>query len=39
LFGIASNSKSFTAAALALLVEEGKVAWDQPVLRYLPDFR
>lgn len=38
-FGIASNSKSFTAAALALLVEEGKVAWDEPVTKYLPEFR
>jgi CubicO group peptidase (beta-lactamase class C family) len=38
LFGIASNTKAFTAAALALLVEEGKVAWDAPVTRYLPDF-
>jgi CubicO group peptidase (beta-lactamase class C family) len=39
LFAIASNSKAFTAAALALLVEEGKLAWDQPVKRYLPDFQ
>ena len=38
LFGIASNTKAFTSAALALLVEEGKVAWDAPVTRYLPDF-
>ncbi|MES2987493.1 MAG: serine hydrolase [Pseudomonadota bacterium] len=38
-FGIASNSKSFTAAALALLVEEGKVAWDEPVTKYLPEFK
>lgn len=38
LFAIASNSKSFVAASLALLVEEGKLAWDEPVLRYLPDF-
>ncbi|MBO9623641.1 MAG: serine hydrolase [Sphingomonas sp.] len=38
-FGIASNSKSFTAAALAMLVEEGKVAWDKPVKDYLPEFR
>ena len=37
-FGIASNTKAFTATALALLVEEGKVAWDAPVTRYLPDF-
>jgi CubicO group peptidase (beta-lactamase class C family) len=37
-FGIASNTKAFTAAALAILVEEGRVAWDAPVIRYLPDF-
>ncbi|GJG85649.1 serine hydrolase [Gemmatimonadetes bacterium T265] len=37
-FGIASNTKAFTAAALALLVEEGKVEWDAPVVRYLPEF-
>ncbi|MEZ5756660.1 MAG: serine hydrolase [Emcibacteraceae bacterium] len=37
-FGIASNSKGFTATALALLVEEGKISWDDPVKNYLPDF-
>jgi CubicO group peptidase (beta-lactamase class C family) len=37
-FGIASNTKAFTATALALLVEEGKVEWDAPVIRYLPWF-
>ena len=37
-FGIASNTKAFTATALAILVEEGKVQWDAPVIRYLPDF-
>jgi CubicO group peptidase (beta-lactamase class C family) len=37
-FGIASNSKVFTATALAMLVEEGKVEWDAPVIRYLPWF-
>ncbi|HEV8355312.1 MAG TPA: serine hydrolase [Gemmatimonadales bacterium] len=37
-FGIASNTKVFTATALGLLVEEGKLAWDQPVIRYLPWF-
>src|SRR3954447_18978534 len=35
-FGIASNTKLFTATAIALLVEEGKVQWDAPVSRYLP---
>ena len=38
LFAIASNSKSFVAASLALLVEEGKLGWDEPVVKYLPDF-
>jgi CubicO group peptidase (beta-lactamase class C family) len=38
-FGIASNTKLFTATALGLLVEEGKVAWDRPVIDYLPWFR
>jgi CubicO group peptidase (beta-lactamase class C family) len=39
LFGIASNSKAFTAAAIAILVDEGKVGWDEPVTRYIPEFR
>src|SRR6185369_3939772 len=37
-FGIASNTKLFTASALATLVEAGKVEWDAPVIRYLPWF-
>ena len=38
-FEIASNSKAFTAAALAMLVDEGKLAWDDPVTKHLPDFQ
>lgn len=38
-FAIASNTKAFTAAALALLVEDGKLGWDDPVVRHLPEFR
>jgi CubicO group peptidase (beta-lactamase class C family) len=38
LFGIASNTKVFTATALGLLVEEKKIEWDAPVVRYLPAF-
>ncbi|HSJ14320.1 MAG TPA: serine hydrolase [Longimicrobiales bacterium] len=38
-FGIASNTKAFTATALALLVEEGRLEWDRPVIDYLPSFR
>jgi len=39
LFGIASNTKAFTAAALGILVDEGKIAWDDPVTRHLPWFQ
>lgn len=39
LFAIASNSKAFTATALAMLAEEGKLKWDDPVIDYLPWFR
>jgi CubicO group peptidase (beta-lactamase class C family) len=39
LFGIASNTKAFTAAALALLVDEKKIAWDDPVVKHLPAFQ
>ena len=39
LFGIASNTKAFTCAALSILVEEGRVAWDDPVTRHLPAFQ
>lgn len=39
LFGIASNTKAYTAAALAILVDEGKVSWDDPVQKHLPQFQ
>lgn len=39
LFGIASNTKVFTATALGMLVEEGTIEWDRPVIDYLPWFR
>jgi CubicO group peptidase (beta-lactamase class C family) len=39
LFGIASNTKAFTATALGLLVEDGKLQWDAPVIDYLPWFQ
>lgn len=38
-FAIASNSKAFTTAALAILVDEGKLAWTDPVIKYIPEFR
>ncbi|WP_317202285.1 serine hydrolase, partial [Janthinobacterium sp.] len=39
LFEVASNSKAFTAAALAMLVDEGRLAWDDPVSKHLPGFQ
>ena len=39
LFPIGSSGKAFTAAAIAILVEEGKLAWDKPVRHYLPTFK
>lgn len=39
LFGIASNTKAFTAAALAMLVDEGKLQWDDRVIDHLPSFQ
>ncbi len=38
-FGIASNSKAFTAAALAMLVEEGKLGWDDRLTQHMPEFK
>lgn len=38
LFKIASNSKAMTAALLARLVDQGKLRWDDPVVKHLPDF-
>ena len=39
LFAIASNSKAFTTAALAILIDEKKLNWDDKVVKYLPDFQ
>jgi CubicO group peptidase (beta-lactamase class C family) len=39
MFAVASNTKSFTAAALAILVDDGRIHWDDPVIDYLPWFR
>lgn len=39
LFAIASCTKAFTATSVALLVEEGKMAWDDPVRKHIEFFR
>ncbi len=39
LFAIGSTTKAMTATVLAMLVDEGRLAWDEPLTRYLPSFR
>jgi CubicO group peptidase (beta-lactamase class C family) len=39
LFKIASNSKAMTTGLLARLVDQGKLRWDDPVVKYLPHFK
>ncbi|QIL21767.1 serine hydrolase [Thermomonas sp. HDW16] len=38
LFKIASNSKAMTSAVLARLVQQGKLRWDDPVVKHVPQF-
>ncbi len=39
LFVCASTTKAMTAACMGILVDEGKVNWDDPLIKYLPDFQ
>ena len=39
IFAIASTTKAITAAALGMLVDEGKLRWDDPVVKHLPGFQ
>lgn len=39
IFGIASNTKAFTTTALGILVDEGKIKWDDKVRDYIPEFK
>jgi CubicO group peptidase (beta-lactamase class C family) len=38
LFAIGSSTKAFTTMSMGILAEEGKLAWDEPVTKYLPTF-
>jgi CubicO group peptidase (beta-lactamase class C family) len=38
-FPIASITKAFNATALAMLVDEGRVQWTDPVIKHIPEFR
>ena len=39
LYSIASITKTFVAAGASLLVAEGLLSWDEPIVNYLPDFQ
>jgi CubicO group peptidase (beta-lactamase class C family) len=39
IFAIGSSSKAFTAASLAILVDQAKIKWDDPATKYLPGFQ
>ncbi|MHC4709874.1 MAG: serine hydrolase [Planctomycetota bacterium] len=39
LFAIGSTTKAMTATLLGMLVDEGKLDWDEPLRTYLPEFR
>ena len=39
IFSTGSTGKAFTVAALAILVDEGKISWDDRVIDHMPDFR
>ena len=39
LFGIASNTKAFTAAGIGMLADQGKLNWDDKVIDHIPEFR
>jgi CubicO group peptidase (beta-lactamase class C family) len=39
IFAIGSTTKAFTATLMGTLVDEGKLAWDNPVVKFIPDFR
>ena len=39
IFATGSTGKAFTIAALAMLVDQGKIKWDDKVIDHMPDFR
>jgi len=38
-FGLGSTTKAFTSLAIGMLVDEGKVTWDDPIRKHLPWFQ
>ncbi len=38
IFAIGSTTKAFTSALIGMLVDEGKLAWDDLVIQHIPEF-
>ncbi|MEN8191182.1 MAG: serine hydrolase [Bacteroidota bacterium] len=38
-FSVASNTKAFTATAVGILVQDGRLSWDDPIIKYIPNFQ
>jgi CubicO group peptidase (beta-lactamase class C family) len=38
-FAIGSTTKAFTTAAMAMLIDDGKMSWDDPVRKHIEFFR
>lgn len=39
LFAVGSTTKAFTAALIGMLVDDGKLGWDDPVAKHLPGYK
>ena len=39
MFAVASTSKAFTTALIGMMVEEGKMDWDDPITKYIPEMQ
>lgn len=39
LFAIGSSTKAFTAMGVAMLVDQGNLEWDKPIIHYMPEFK
>lgn len=39
LFQAGSTTKAFAAMSIAMLIDQGKVSWDDPIIKHIPEFR
>ncbi len=39
LFQAGSTTKAFAAMSIAILIDQGKMSWDDPIIKHIPEFR